>query len=111
MSGFGLEHEEQVAIFLRLFVIWKGSFQDLGRIIEVAGHFILLGLQSDESRGMGPTKAYLFQGHPIRNQQGNSRIQVSHIFLQHKVLLGLTGDPCFQVAQRPLCPGQVITDF
>jgi hypothetical protein len=42
MSWFGLEHEEQVAIFLGLFVIGKRSFLDFGSVIEVAGYFILL---------------------------------------------------------------------
>jgi hypothetical protein len=42
MSRFRLKHEEQVAIFLGLLIIWKRSFLDFGGIIEVAGDFVLL---------------------------------------------------------------------
>jgi hypothetical protein len=42
MSRFRLKHEEQVAIFLRLLIVWEGSFLNFGGIIEVAGDFVLL---------------------------------------------------------------------
>jgi hypothetical protein len=42
VSRFGLQQEQQIPIFLRLLVVWKGAFLQIGRILEVARDFILL---------------------------------------------------------------------
>jgi hypothetical protein len=51
-------------------------------------------------------KADLFQGHAVLDEQGNSRVEVSHILLEHKVLLGLGRNLGFEVTEDLLsCMG------
>lgn len=42
MPGLRLQEKQEIAIFLRLVIIWENTFLNLGSILEVAGDFILL---------------------------------------------------------------------
>jgi hypothetical protein len=42
VAWFGLEEEEQVAVFLRLVVIGKEAFLEFEAVTKVVGDFILL---------------------------------------------------------------------
>lgn len=56
-------------------------------------------------------KPYLFQCHSVLNQQRYPRIQVSYVFLEHEVLLGLGGDLGLQIAEITLsCGKQGVND-
>ena len=86
VSRLGLQKEQQISVFLRLLVIWEETFLQIRSIFEMACNFILLYLVS-----LGLLDrvfcAHLLQSHAILNQQGNSRIQISDILLQHEILL------------------------
>ena len=89
VTGFGLEEEEQVSVFLGLVVVGEEAFLGVD-VVEMAGGFILLEEFSyfcHRMRRIQDGIPYLFQSHAILNQQGYPRIQVSHIFLEDKVLL------------------------
>jgi len=70
----------------------------------MAGDFILLyiGVSIHAHESKLRVLAYLFQRHPVLNQQSYPRIEISHIFLEDEVLLGLGGDFRFQIAQMSL---------
>jgi hypothetical protein len=42
MSWFGLEKEQQIAVFLCLFIVWEEALLQFEAICEVVCHFILL---------------------------------------------------------------------
>ena len=42
MTRLGLEQEEQVAIFLSLFVIGEEALLEIESVLEMVGYFILL---------------------------------------------------------------------
>ena len=84
---FCLEEEKQIAVFLSLLVIREEAFLDLGSVVEMARNLVLLHHQSFTVLLRGPFRAYLFQGHAILNKQGYPRVQISHVLLQHEVLL------------------------
>lgn len=99
VTRFGLQEEQKVAVFLGSFIIREESLLWVGGVIEVARDFVLLEENECVSKNViepstswrrmvSPTgKAYLFQRHSVLNQQGDSRIQVSHILFQDEILL------------------------
>lgn len=90
VSRLGLEEEEQIPVFLRLLVVREEALLQIGRILEMARDFILLYVgQHEGGVWWGVSSAYLLQRHAILNQQGDPRIQISDILLQHEILLGL----------------------
>jgi hypothetical protein len=98
MAGLGLQQEQKVAVFLGSFVVGEESFLRVGGIIQVARDLILLRKHISPSLGgersdPRPVHTYFFQGHSVLDQQCDSRVQVSHIFLQYEVFFGLRGDP------------------
>jgi hypothetical protein len=42
VARLGLQQEQQVAVFLRLFVVREGALLDLGAALEMAGNFFAL---------------------------------------------------------------------
>ena len=90
VTGFGLEEEEQVSVFLGLVVVGEEAFLGVD-VVEMAGDFILLGGEVQRPFYFfffhRTRRPYLFQSHAVLNQQGYPRIQVSHIFFEDKVLL------------------------
>jgi len=65
MSRFGLEKEQQVAVFLGLLIVGENALLGIGRIIEMAGNFILLHAVSDQRRRLG-RKWFLTSSSAIR---------------------------------------------
>lgn len=87
VTGFGLEEEEQVSVFLGLVVVGEEAFLGVD-VVEMAGDFILLGdFSYFVHRQNAEPETYLFQSHAVLNQQGYARIQVSHIFFEDEILL------------------------
>lgn len=56
VTGFGLEQEEEIAVFLGLLIVWEKSLLGIGRIVEVAGDFVLLALRKP--------RAFTWSGNP-----------------------------------------------
>lgn len=88
VSRLRLEQEQQVAIFLRFVIVGKEALLHISSSFEMARNFILLDdISTKIIRGNGETD--LFQCHAILDQQSNARVEISHILLQYKILLGL----------------------
>jgi hypothetical protein len=47
-------------------------------------------------------RAYLFQGHAVLDEEGDPGVEIAHILLEDKVLLGLRRDLGLQVPQHLL---------
>ena len=91
----GLKEEEEVTVFLRFLIVWESTLFDVCSIVQVACKFVLL-----ESSSVGdlyiqwsgvPARTYLLDAQTILNQQRYSRVQVSHVLLEHEVSLALRG--------------------
>jgi hypothetical protein len=69
MTGFGLQEEQEVAIFLRFLIVGKEAFLKVGGIFQVICNFILL-LHPLASRSIrsGCNAPHLFQRHPVLDQ-------------------------------------------
>lgn len=102
VSGFRLQQEQQVAVFLRLFIVGERTLLHIGRVIEMVLDFLTLkGVVTVSSgrreRGCGEgwwwlllcECAYLFKCHAILDEQGDAGVEVSHILFQDEILLGL----------------------
>jgi hypothetical protein len=92
VSRLTLQEKEQIAVFLRLFIIGKSALGQVGRVVQVAGD--LFFLSSIVRCLYQPVSIltdcpYLFQSHAILHEQSNSRVEISHILLQHEILFGL----------------------
>lgn len=58
MAWFGLEEEEQIAVFLRLLVIGKETFLEFEAVCKVVGDFILLRSSQYRVRDKARSKAW-----------------------------------------------------
>ena len=104
VTGFGLEEEEQVAIFLGFVVVGEETLLGVCRVVQMTGDFILLYHLMSISlyiccKSQG---AYLFQRHAVLDQKSYPRIQITDIFFEDEILFGLGGDFCFQIAKITL---------
>lgn len=73
VAGLRLQQEQKVAVFLGFLIVGEETFLGVGRIVEVACDFILLGVGvSGRFVRSELNKSYLLKGHSILNQQGNS---------------------------------------
>ena len=115
-SRFGLKQKEQVAVFLRLFVVREAALFKFCRIRKTAFDFVLLlhhvvrflcvfrealvtmFLLSSQLFFV----TYLFKRHSILDQQRYPRIQISDIFLQGEILLRLRRNLRLKIAKNLL---------
>jgi hypothetical protein len=42
VAGFRLQKEQEISVFLRLVIVWKEPFLEIGGIFEMTRNFILL---------------------------------------------------------------------
>ena len=82
-----MEQEEQVAVALCPLVVGEVAFLDICRIFHVTRHLFSLFKRLEPNAETRSSAAYLFQSHAVLDEQGYSRIEVSHILLQDEVLL------------------------
>jgi hypothetical protein len=85
MSRLGLEEEEEVGILLHFSIIGKMAFGGV-YVFKRSLDFPLLCEQSSDNKVQQKPPTHLVQGHSVLNQQGDTRVQVSHISLQHEIL-------------------------
>ena len=64
----GLEQEEEVTIFLCLFIVREETLLDIGGLIQMVGHFVLLSAVS-QVPNVEVDQPYLLQCHAILNEQ------------------------------------------
>ena len=98
VSWFGLEEEEQIAVFLCLFVVREEALLQFEAVCQVVCDFVLL-LQSVPVANIRELIAHLFQCHAILDKQGYPRVEISHILLKHEVLLRLRRDLRLEFAE------------
>jgi hypothetical protein len=91
VSWFGLEEEEQVAVFLCLLVVRKETFLQFEAVCQVVCDFVLLHTVSPVAYN-SEYDAHLFQCHAVLNKQGYPRVEVSYVLLEDEVLLRLRRD-------------------
>jgi hypothetical protein len=82
VSRLRLQEEHEVAVFLGLVVVREGALLHISGIFEMARDFVLF-----------------LEGHSVLDQEGDSRVKVADILLEHEVLLGLGGDFGLELAQ------------
>ena len=97
MARFGLEEEEQVAVFLRLFVVGEEAFLEFEAVCKVVGDFVLLDMSVVITQTR--RRAHLFQCHAVLDEQGYARVEIAHILFEDKVLLGLRRDLGLEFAE------------
>lgn len=98
VAGLRLEQKQQVAVLLRPFVIREETLLRIRSVVKVASYFVLLQWVS-VNPFFCQKQTHLFQSHPVLDQQGNARVQVSYILLQDEVLLGLRRDLRLEFSQ------------
>lgn len=86
MSRFGLKEEEKVAVFLRLVIVGECAMYNVRRLLEMTGKLVLLHASNQQRvHAVYDPFPYLFYPQTVMDEQGNPRIQVSHILFQNKV--------------------------
>ena len=97
VAGLRLEEEEEVGVLLQLAVVGVVAFL-LVDFFEVSFNFVLLPARSNTNDG-GGRGTHFVKSHAILDEERDTRVEVAHVALEHKVLLALRRYPRLELAK------------